>query len=45
VDELEFIRKEECAEKLREYWMNRDEEIMAQILEHAKFPDEMKENL
>lgn len=45
VDELAFTGKEEYAEKLREYWMNRDEEIMAQILEHAKFPDEMKENL
>lgn len=39
IGELEFLGKETCARKLKDFWRDGDVNVLAEILELAQFPE------
>jgi hypothetical protein len=44
IKELEFVGKDECARTLERYWMYKNADDLAQIMQFAQFPEPMADN-
>jgi len=40
IQELEFIAKGPCARSLERFWEHRDINVLAEILNYARFPEQ-----